>query len=45
MPLHNPDQGDFERKTKELENYARLMGMRWSMGKSGTDEFVHDQQV
>lgn len=45
MPLHNPDQGDFESKARELEGIARLMGMRWSMGISGTDEFVHEQQV
>ncbi|WP_226569291.1 DUF4225 domain-containing protein [Mangrovibacter yixingensis] len=45
MPRHNPYQGDFERKAKELENYAQLMVMRWSMGRSGTNQFVHEQQV
>ncbi|PWW04967.1 DUF4225 domain-containing protein [Mangrovibacter plantisponsor] len=43
MPLHNPDQGDFERKAKELENYARQLASRYMFSTS--EDFVYEQQV
>ncbi len=43
MPLHNPDQGDFERKAKELENYARDLASRYMFSTS--EDFVYEQQV
>ncbi|MEY8710955.1 DUF4225 domain-containing protein [Mangrovibacter phragmitis] len=43
MPLHNPDQGDFERKAKELENYARQLASRYMF--STDEDFIYEQRV